>query len=102
MRGITVNLGSRVDDTNVAYGGNFTSIGANEWYKVKIEYKQGKSADDTDIKVYVDEELVYKGSNYSGVVNGGTPRPLGNELSVVYYRAGKGTLYLDNIKIYSK
>lgn len=100
--GGTVNLGSRVDDTNVAYGGNFTSIGANEWYKVKIEYKQGKSADDTDIKVYVDEELVYKGSNYSGVVNGGTPRPLGNELSVVYYRAGKGTLYLDNIKIYSK
>ena len=67
--GGTVNLGSRVDDTNVAYGGNFTSIGANEWYKVKIEYKQGKSADDTDIKVYVDEELVYKGSNYSGVVN---------------------------------
>ncbi len=97
-----INLSSRVDSNNVAYGGTFTSLRQNEWYRVRIEYRQGKSKADTTIKVYVDEELVYNGSNYYGIADGGSPLAASSDLAVVYYRAGKGTVNLDNLKVYDK
>lgn len=97
-----ISFGTRVDSNNVAYGGNFANIGLNEWYKIKVEYKKGTNTDDTNIKVYIDEELVYSGSGYYGVAGGTAPYDMNGDISVNYYRAGSGTIYLDNFKMYAK
>ena len=98
----TLSLGSRVDSSNVAYGGNFGTIGSNDWYKIRIEYKQGTSAEDTEIKIYVDGELINTNSNYYGAASKTVPNSLNDEFTLTYYKAGKGTVYLDNFKIYNK
>ena len=96
-----LKIGTRIDSTNVAYGGNFTSIQANDWYHFRVEIHQGVTVDEYQAKVYIDGELAGINQNYLNKLTGSPASPYGG-IKITWYRAGKGAVYLDNIRMYQK
>ena len=91
-------LGTRIDSTNVHYGGSFASLRENEWYRIRVEYRTGTDKEDFQAKIYVDGELVSTNGNYNNLLTG-TPADAFGGIFVTWYRAGSGTVLLDNISI---
>ncbi len=89
-------MGTRIDSTNVQYGGTFATLRENEWYRIRVEYRTGKEKEDFQAKIYVDGELVSTNRNYNNML-AGTPGDAFGGVSVTWYRTGSGTVLLDNI-----
>ena len=90
------NLATRIDTTNVAYGGSYYTLKSGEWYRIRLESKNEGAADTYLTKVYVDGELVAK-NNYSYLMLSSNPGSIYGSITLTWYKAGVGTVYLDNI-----
>lgn len=90
------SMGTRIDTTNVHYGGTFAVLRENEWYRIRVEYHTGAAKKDFKAKVYVDGELVSTNQNYADMLTSAPGDAYGG-VSVTWYRAGSGTVLLDNI-----
>ena len=91
-------LGTRIDDMNVQYGGTICSLRENEWYRIRVEYTKAAKKENFKAKIYVDGELVSTNQNYYNMLTAAPADPFG-KLSVTWYRAGSGTVMLDNISM---
>lgn len=92
------NMGIRIDSVNVHYGGTIATLRENEWYRIRVEYHTGADKSDFKAKVYVDGELVSINQSYAGMLTS-VPGDAYGGISLTWYRAGSGTVLLDNIEM---
>lgn len=95
-------VGVKISDSDVNHGGTFYTLEPGNWYRIRVEAYHGESAEDYKAKVYIDGELVAT-NNYSYNYNGGTaPGSIKPELTLAWYKAGYGRVYLDNVTSFTK
>jgi len=95
-------ISHRVATNMTAYGSPLVTMKEAEWYNFKAEYEMNDDGTDATIKFYVDGELVSESSNYYGVHLGDSPVAMNKSVRFLFYKAGSGALYIDNLKIYSE
>jgi len=92
----------RVATNMTAYGSPLVTMNEDEWYNFRAEYEMSDDGTDATIKFYVNEEPVSETSNYFGVHLGDSPVAMNKTVRFLFYKAGAGKLYIDNVKIYSE
>ena len=94
-------IGTRINYLDVNYQGTFAELQTDTWYNLRITYTRGTATEDFVCKVYVDDVLVSENPYfYNYGTEGAQPADAYGKLRVTWYKAGRGTLYLDNFKTY--
>lgn len=94
-----VNVTSRVAPDKTAYGGTMFKLSPKEWYHIRLEYDPISENDNATITYYVDGELLGQNSNYNGCHLGASPAEMNKCMQIYWYKAGKGKIYIDNVKL---
>ncbi len=79
-----------------------TSISAEGWHRLKIEYFKGNK-DTARIRLYIDDEIIYVSKNYLGNVGDASPDARTGITKAFFYsmQATEANLYLDNVSLYA-
>lgn len=99
-------ISCRVNPNQIYYGGVFATIEQNKWYRLRLVCTRNKPASEFRCRIYCksadapDTSYQLVSDNpyfYDCLSSGASPAEPYGKFGIVWYRAGNGTLYLDNL-----
>lgn len=102
----TQKVSCRVNPSQISYGGVFAMIEQDTWYRLRMVCTRNKPASEFRCKIYRKEasapdtsyQLVADNTSFYDCLSAGaSPADPYGKLGITWYRAGDGTLYLDNL-----